>query len=78
MIRAGRVLLRDWREDDLEPFAALNADPVVMAHFPSTLTREQSDAYVAREHAAIAAQGYGPAALGQACPSYQGSSASPP
>ena len=31
-----RLLLRDWREDDLAPFAALNADPVVMEHFVRT------------------------------------------
>jgi RimJ/RimL family protein N-acetyltransferase len=31
-----------------EPFAALNADPVVMAHFPAPLTREGSDAMAHR------------------------------
>ena len=41
-----RLLLRGWREEDLEPFAALNADPRVMEHFPSTMTREESDAFV--------------------------------
>ena len=40
--------MRRWREDDLPPFAALNADPVVMEHFPSTLTRQESDALVVR------------------------------
>jgi RimJ/RimL family protein N-acetyltransferase len=39
-----RLLLRQWRAADREPFAALNADPIVMAHFPATLTREKSDA----------------------------------
>lgn len=39
-----RLLLRHWRAEDLEPFAALNSDPEVMRYFPSTLTREQSDA----------------------------------
>lgn len=45
-LRGERVLLRGWRPEDLEPFAALNADPRVMEHFPSTLTREESDAFV--------------------------------
>jgi RimJ/RimL family protein N-acetyltransferase len=40
-----RLVLRDWREGDLAPFAALNADPVVMEHFPATLSREESDAF---------------------------------
>ena len=34
-----RLLLRRWLPDDLEPYAALNADPVVMEHFPSTSSR---------------------------------------
>lgn len=41
-----RLLLRAWRDHDLEPFAALNADPVVMEHFPAPLTRRESDAFV--------------------------------
>ena len=32
--------------DDLAPFAALNADKRVMEHYPSTLTRAESDAFV--------------------------------
>lgn len=43
-IRTERLLLRAWRDGDLEPYAALNADPRVMEHFPSVLTREESDA----------------------------------
>lgn len=41
-------MLRDWQNSDLEPFAALNADPEVMAHFPSVLTRPESDELVER------------------------------
>ena len=42
-LRTDRLLLRKWRDDDLVPFAALNADPEVMEHFPAVLEREQSD-----------------------------------
>jgi RimJ/RimL family protein N-acetyltransferase len=38
--------LRRWRPEDLEPFAALNADPAVMEHFTSTLSREETAAGV--------------------------------
>ena len=38
--------MREWTADDLAPFAALNADPRVMQHFPSPLTRAESDAFV--------------------------------
>ena len=45
-LRTDRLVLRGWRDSDLEPFAALNADPVVMEHFPAPLTRSESDAWV--------------------------------
>ena len=32
-----RLRLRQWRDSDLEPFAALNADPKVMEFFPEPL-----------------------------------------
>jgi RimJ/RimL family protein N-acetyltransferase len=41
-----RLIMRRWRESDREPFAAMNADPEVMEHFPSPLTRAESDALV--------------------------------
>jgi len=53
-----RLLLRTWRESDLAPFAELNADPVVMEHFPATMTREESDAMVARIEASHAENGH--------------------
>jgi RimJ/RimL family protein N-acetyltransferase len=39
-----RLFLRQWRASDREPFAVLNADPIVMSHFPAPLMREKSDA----------------------------------
>jgi len=41
-LRTPRLLLRRWRAEDLEPFAALNADPEVMEHFPAPLSRAAS------------------------------------
>ena len=58
-LRTPRLTLRSWRADDLEPFAAMNADPVVMEHFPSTLSREQSDAFVERIQAHFEQRGFG-------------------
>ncbi len=54
-----RFVLRQWRDEDLEPFAALNADPDVMRFFPATLDREQSDALAERAQALIAERGWG-------------------
>src|SRR5215472_8376827 len=58
-IRTARLVLRRWRAEDREPFAALNADPIVMQHFPATLTREESDAAVDRIEAHFRRHGFG-------------------
>lgn len=42
-LKTKRLILRQWKEEDFAPFAALNADPVVMEYFPSLLNREESD-----------------------------------
>jgi RimJ/RimL family protein N-acetyltransferase len=59
VIRTERLVLRQWRDDDRAPFAALNADPVVMEHFPSTMTREQSGAFVDFNIRTIRERGWG-------------------
>ena len=43
-----RLRLRGWRESDLPAFAALNADPRVMEHFPKLLARAESDERAAK------------------------------
>jgi len=48
-----------WRDADAEPFAAMNADPEVMRHFPSIQTREQSDASLGRVRKHFTDRGYG-------------------
>jgi RimJ/RimL family protein N-acetyltransferase len=54
-----RLVLRPWRDDDLAPFAALNADPAVMEHFPATLSRAESDAAAALIRAGLEERGFG-------------------
>ncbi|MBT0961546.1 GNAT family N-acetyltransferase [Denitromonas sp. IR12] len=54
-----RLRLRQWQESDRAPFAALNADPEVMAHFPSPLSRAGSDALAERCESLIAERGWG-------------------
>jgi RimJ/RimL family protein N-acetyltransferase len=43
-----RLVLRDWRPEDLEPFARLNADPEVTEFLPRALDRGESDALAHR------------------------------
>jgi RimJ/RimL family protein N-acetyltransferase len=54
-----RLVLRQWRDADRAPFAALNADPLVMEHFPALLNRHQSDAMVDRFVERIQRDGFG-------------------
>ncbi|MEV6149387.1 GNAT family N-acetyltransferase [Nonomuraea sp. NPDC052129] len=54
-----RLIMRRWRDDDREPFAAMNADAEVMEHFPALLTRSESDGFVDRIEAGFEAHGYG-------------------
>ncbi len=58
-LRTARLLLRGWREADLAPWATMNADPEVREYFPEVLTREQSDASVARFRADLDLRGWG-------------------
>jgi RimJ/RimL family protein N-acetyltransferase len=58
-LRTERLILRQWRDDDLGAWAAMNADPQVREHFPGVLTREQSAASLARFRAGLAARGWG-------------------
>jgi ribosomal-protein-alanine N-acetyltransferase len=58
-LRTPRLTLRRWRSDDLAPFAELNADPEVMEHLLSVLTREESDAFVTRIEAEFDECGFG-------------------
>lgn len=58
-----RLVLAPWTEEDLAPFAALNADPEVMRYFPKTLTTEESNAMVDRLRGIWADHGYGFAAV---------------
>ena len=58
-LQTGRLLLRQWRESDLQPFAALNADPDVMRFFPAPLSRVESDALARRLQRGIAERGFG-------------------
>jgi RimJ/RimL family protein N-acetyltransferase len=57
--RTDRLLLRRWTDADLEPFAALNADPEVMEHFPALLSRAESDALARHSDAFLRENGWG-------------------
>lgn len=57
-LRTERLLLRRWRSDDLDAFAALNADPEVTRYLPP-IDRAGSDALAARADARFDDDGCG-------------------
>jgi RimJ/RimL family protein N-acetyltransferase len=61
--RTARLILRRFRDADRPAFAALNADPSVMAYFPRTLTPAESDALIERMDSQFDRLGFGPWAL---------------
>lgn len=54
-----RLVMRRWYDRDRAPFAAMNADPEVMRHFPAVMTRQGSDALIDRIEAHFVEHGYG-------------------
>ncbi len=63
VLRTERLILREWRPEDREPFAALNADPRVMECMPALLPRAQSDALARRSEQHFVTHGFGPWAV---------------
>jgi RimJ/RimL family protein N-acetyltransferase len=63
VIETARLILRAWRPDDLDPWAALNADAEVMRYFPAVQTRAESEAMMGRAQAHIDEHGFGAWAL---------------
>lgn len=54
MIETERLILRGWRAEDLDPFAAMSADPQVMAHLDGVIDRAAAAAVIERLQAPIA------------------------
>lgn len=58
-LRTDRLRLRRWLPGNLASFAALNADPRVTEYLPGPLSREDSDAFVARIEGHFNEHGFG-------------------
>lgn len=58
MIETDRLILRNWRDDDRAPFAAMSADAEVMAHLDGVIDRSASDAIIDRLREEEQAQGH--------------------
>ena len=59
MIQTERLILRQWREEHREPYAAMMADPEIGYWLAGTQTRDQSLAAIDRFQAELDANGFG-------------------
>lgn len=58
-MRSPAITLRQWKDEDLEPYAAMNADAKVMQYFPKPLSVEKSKESLLRLRAGIDQRGWG-------------------
>jgi RimJ/RimL family protein N-acetyltransferase len=58
-VHTEEIVLRQWRDSDLEPYAAMNANPEVMRYFPAPLNRAETAASLQRVRRAIDERGWG-------------------
>lgn len=58
-LNSARLLMRQWRDEDLPAFAQMCADPQVMRYFPQALTRLESAKMIGRVRGHFAEYGYG-------------------
>jgi RimJ/RimL family protein N-acetyltransferase len=58
-LETARLLLRDWRDEDVEPYVQMNADSRVTEFFAQPYSRERSEANAKTIRASLAADGYG-------------------
>jgi RimJ/RimL family protein N-acetyltransferase len=59
VIKSERLILRQWRDADLAPFVAINADSVAMRYMPGPMTLEETKAMMARIEEHHRAHGFG-------------------
>jgi len=59
VLKTQRLILRAWRPEDREPFAAINSDPEVTAFLPGAMSRSESDALADSIEARFGEHGFG-------------------
>nr|WP_296069193.1 GNAT family N-acetyltransferase [uncultured Actinoplanes sp.] len=58
-MRTERLLLRQWRDDDLRPWAEMNADHQVREFFPAILDQQEAAGSIARFRTGLETRGWG-------------------
>ncbi len=58
IIETRRLILRQWRDSDLQAMAEINQDPQVMEHFPAPKTFEETGNFIAANRVLYKQEGY--------------------
>lgn len=58
-LETDRLILREWEDKDLEPFARMNADPVVMEYLPRVLDEKSTKRHMKEFQEHFKKHGYG-------------------
>lgn len=58
-LTTARLVLRPWQPSDTEPFISMSLDPEVMAYLLAFVSREAIEAWIQRQHAHFAKNGFG-------------------
>lgn len=58
-LQTERLILRQWKDEDLVPFADMNADSNVMEYFPARLNSDESNQFALHLQSLIQSRGWG-------------------
>lgn len=58
-IKTERLILRQWKPEDVPQFVAMNEDPEVMKYFPGALSPQQSEGWAENCRQMLERQGWG-------------------
>lgn len=58
-IKTDRLVLRDWKSEDLPLFMAMNKDERVMRYFPTTLSEKETQSFFSRIQSEFDRNGWG-------------------
>ncbi|MCK7615982.1 GNAT family N-acetyltransferase [Roseibium sediminicola] len=58
LLETERLILRSWKDEDLDPFAEMCADPEVMRYFPDLWPRDRSALLISKSMDKLDAEGF--------------------
>jgi RimJ/RimL family protein N-acetyltransferase len=57
-LETDRLLMREWQEGDLKPFAEMGQDPDVMRYFPKQMSQEDAKQFIAKSNLFLQQKGF--------------------